>query len=407
MRNNAVPFNELADNVLNQLKSQKYMDSTLVIYRRIYNRIHAFLKEHGTDVYTHEFGKAFVESTKVCKSTLTTYSCAVRRLDDYIDGKPYRCHHGNPKHAVPKEFSDILSEYLNKCENSGNKPATVSAKERTCTGFLNRIALEGCHDISEIDAGMVTLSLLSVSNKDDFARIRQFLKHLADVGMAKMDLSRIVPRYKRTTPIPTTYAPEEISRMEGSIDACSESGRRNLAIVRLATRMGMRAGDIARLKLSEIDFDNGYISIIQEKTEVPLRLQMPREVSEALAAHLENDKYSLEDGYVFHSMTAPYGRITTSIIRHAVNECFDIAKVNIVGKKHAPHSLRSSLASSMVNDDVSYEVVRRILGHTDPDVIKHYAKADIENLRLCSIEPPAASGQFLEFLSGKKVICHV
>ena len=43
----------------------------------------------------------------------------------------------------------------------------------------------------------------------------------------------------------------------------------------------------------------------------------------------------------------------------------------------------------------------------DPDVIKHYAKADIENLRLCSIDPPEASGQFLEFLSGKKVICHV
>lgn len=162
-----------------------------------------------------------------------------------------------------------------------------------------------------------------------------------------------------------------------------------------------------RLKISEIDFDNGYISIIQEKTEVPLSLQMPCDVSEALTTHLENDKYSPEDGYVFHSMTAPYGRITTSIIRHAINECFDTAKVCTEGKKHGSHSLRSSLASSMVNDDVSYDVVRRILGHTDPDVIKHYAKADIENLRLCSIDPPEASGQFLEFLSGKKVICHV
>ena len=39
----------------------------------------------------------------------------------------------------------------------------------------------------------------------------------------------------------------------------------------------------------------------------------------------------------------------------------------------------------MVNDNASYEVVRRILGHSNPDVIKHYAKADIENLRMCSI----------------------
>ena len=61
----------------------------------------------------------------------------------------------------------------------------------------------------------------------------------------------------------------------------------------------------------------------------------------------------------------------------------------------------------MVNDGVSYEIVRRILGHSDPDVIKHYAKADIENLRLCSIEPPAPSGLFYEYLSGKEVSCHV
>ncbi len=407
MNNNTVPFAELAKNVLNQLKSQNYMDSTLIIYRRIYNRIHAFLNKHGTDMYTHKFGKAFVESTDVCRSTLATYTCAVRRLDDYIDGKPYRCHHDNPKLTVPEEFYDILSEYLTECESNGNKPATIHAKERACLIFLNRIALEGCHTLSEIDAGLVTRSLLGVSDKDDFARIRQFLKHLADIGITQLDFSGIVPRYKRPTPIPTVYTPEEISRMEGSINTSTESGRRNLAIIRLAARMGIRAGDIARLKISEIDFDNGYISIIQEKTEVPLSLQMPCEVSEALASHLENNKYSLEDGYVFHSMTAPYGHITTSIIRHAINKCFDAAKICTTGKKHGPHSLRSSLASSMVNDEVPYDVVRRILGHTDPDVIKYYAKADIENLRLCSIDPPEASGQFLEFLSGKKVICHV
>lgn len=404
MSNNTVPFSELVNSVLNQLKSQKYMDSTLVVYQRIYNRIHVFLNNHGTDVYTHEFGKAFVESISVCKSTLAAYTCAVRRLDDYIDGKPYRCHHDNPKQVAPKEFSEILSAFLAKCEDDGNKPATIQAKERACSIFLKRIALEGCYTISGIEASMVTRSLLGVPNKDDFARIRQFLKYLAYIGLIKTDLSGIVPRYKRPIPIPTVYMPEEISRMEGTINTSTESGRRNLAILRLAARMGIRAGDIAKLKISEIDFDNGYISIIQEKTEVPLSLQMPCEVSEALALHLENDKYSSEDGYVFHSMTAPYGRITTSIIRHTINECFEAAKVCTIGKKHGPHSLRSSLASSMVNDDVSYDVVRRILGHTDPDVIKRYAKVDIENLRLCSIDPPEASGQFLEFLSGKKVI---
>ena len=55
----------------------------------------------------------------------------------------------------------------------------------------------------------------------------------------------------------------------------------------------------------------------------------------------------------------------------------------------------------MVNDGASYETVRRILGHSDPDIIKHYAKADIENLRKCSIIPPQPSGRFGDFLNGE------
>lgn len=58
----------------------------------------------------------------------------------------------------------------------------------------------------------------------------------------------------------------------------------------------------------------------------------------------------------------------------------------------------------MINDGASYETVRKILGHSNPDVIKHYARTDIENLRLCALEPPAPSGFFEEYLSGKKVI---
>ncbi len=407
MDNNAIPFAVLMNEVINQLRSWKYMDSTLILYRRIYKRIQALLAEHGTDIYTHELGKVFIDSTNVCKSTLSSYICAVRRLDDYIDGKPYRCHHDDPKPEAPPEFLDILSEYLFECERSGNKPLTILAKERSCVSFLNQVALNGGSDLSKLDAEIITRALLVFSNKDNYARVRQFLQYLAVEGITEVDFSGMVPHYKRTIPLPTVYTPEEIYQMEVSMDTSTATGKRNLAIIRLASRMGFRAGDITALKIWEIDFSRGYISITQEKTNVPLSLQMPLEVSEALTMHLENDIYSLEDGYVFHSMTAPYGRITTSIIRHILNECFHKAGINIVGKKHGSHALRSSLASSMVNDGASYEVVRRILGHTDPDVIKRYAKADIENLRLCAIDPPPASGLFLEYRSGKEVISHV
>ena len=407
MRNTILPFDELMKAVLEQLKSQKYMDSTLTVYRRTYKRIHIFLNDHDTDIYTHESGQAFLADSNVSKPTFVAYACAVRRLDDYIDGKPYRCHHGDYNEQIPLVFADTLTGYLQECIDNGNKPATICSKERTCISFLCFVENAGCSDLSQLSTGIVSQALLTFSNKDAYARIRQFLNYLVEKGIIEVDFSRIVPHYKRGTVLPATYSPDEISRVEASVDTNTTIGKRNLAIIRLASRMGLRAGDIAKLKLSEINFSTGYISITQEKTGIPLTLQMPCEVVNAISMHLDNDKYSLEDGYVFHSLTAPYGRITTSIIRHALNKCFAAANVNTAGKKHGPHAFRSSLASSMVNDNASYEVVRRILGHSNPDVIKHYAKADIENLRMCSIDPPIPTGIFRDYLSGREVVTHV
>ena len=407
MTNQAVPFKELMEEVLNLLKSKGYMESTLTIYRRTYTRILAFLGQCGTDTYTPEIGKNFLAGTNVKKSTSVAYACTIRRLNDFIDGKPFRSHHDCPHVQPPPEFSGVLDEYLQECLDGGSKPATLQSKERTCGLFLHFLKDDGCTALSQMDASLVSRSLLRFSNKDRYAVIRQFLRFLADKGITETDLSGIVPHYRRRKPLPTTYTPEEIARVEAAVDACTDTGKRNLAIIRLATRMGLRSGDIAKLKLMEIDFSTGYINIMQEKTETPISLQMPSDVSDALAAHIENDARSSVDGYVFHCMVAPYGRISTSIIRHAVNESFTAAKVNTVGKKHGPHAFRSSLASSMVNDGAPYEVVRRILGHSDPDVIKHYAKVDIENLRMCSIDPPAPTGHFASYLSGKEVVSHV
>lgn len=397
-------FDELCEQVLEQLKIHGYMESTLTVYRRFYNRIHEFINESGTDIYTEEVGKEFLTGIHVGESTIKAYACAVRRLDDFINERPYRCHHGIPSVEVSEIYVEVLDSYLEECRASGNKTSTINAKRNVCAEFLNYMEQSGCQVLSDIDTGLISRALLIYTNKDCYAQIRMFLKYLFSKGIIKTDLSGIVPHYKRRKPLPTTYTPSEIRKIENSINTETATGKRNLAIIRLATRMGFRSGDIARLSFSEIDFNSGYISIIQEKTGQPLSLQMPQEVSEALLSHLKSSGKHPEDKYIFHSMSAPYGRITTSIIRHAVVNGFKTAGIDTAGKKHGPHAFRSSLASSMINDGGSYETVRRILGHTDPDVIKHYARTDIEKLRLCAIDPPIPSGMFADYLSGKKVI---
>lgn len=404
MTENTLPFHGLMEQVLIQLKDQGYMDSTITVYRRFYNRVNSYLNQMNTDIYTKAIGDSFLSTLNVSETTFVSYKCAIRRLNDYIDGLPYRCHHGNPCDCVVDIYAPVLDEYLKYCKGINNKPATIHAKEKSCVIFLNCLESHGCSTLSELSPELVSQALLRFDNKDNYALIRLFLRYLFEEDYIKSDFSGIVPRYKRKQVLPTIYSPEEIRKIEYSIDTESITGKRNLAIIRLATRMGLRSGDIAKLKWSEIDFSTGYISIIQEKTGNPWIMQMPQEVYESLFNYKKEDQSHRNDDYVFHSLSAPYGRITTSIIRHAVTNSFVAAGIDITEKKHGPHTFRASLASSMVNEGTSYETVRRILGHSDPDMIKHYARTDIENLRMCAIEPPLPTGLFSDYLTGKKVL---
>ncbi|MBQ7522502.1 MAG: tyrosine-type recombinase/integrase [Clostridia bacterium] len=91
-------------------------------------------------------------------------------------------------------------------------------------------------------------------------------------------------------------------------------------------------------------------------------------------------------------------------VRHIVNNCIISVNIDVNGRKHGPHALRSSLASSLVSGGVPYDTVRKILGHSDPDAIKHYVKTDIERLRRCAIDPPEPAGIFFELLDGRRQV---
>lgn len=71
-------------------------------------------------------------------------------------------------------------------------------------------------------------------------------------------------------------------------------------------------------------------------------------------------------------------------------------------KRHGSRAFRSSIASNMVNDKVSTEVVRKVLGHGTKHAIRHYVRMDIENMRLCPLPAPKPSGIFSEMLSWKE-----
>ena len=129
-----------------------------------------------------------------------------------------------------------------------------------------------------------------------------------------------------------------------------------------------------------------------------------REVKEALSDYINNCRPESEVKEIFLCAHVPYTRLSTSGINSIVNRAFKRSDVNIAGKHHGPHALRSSNSSLKVNGGMTYAETKQSIGWKDPSVMRHYVRIDIEKLRLCALEPVSVGKDtfFERFLQGKE-----
>lgn len=395
----------LAQGLLEQLKLKLYGKETLNNYRRILKNLALYMQQYEITKYSPEMGKAFIDdycsNHKMSIFHQKAITTVIRRLNDYYEGNKLFPQRKKSSVKLPENYSVLLEDYLSFCKENGNRSETIKAKRKFCGDFLIFLMSLECNNIRDIDSMKICNASLMFNNKDAWAAIRMFLKYLCKESKVEYDYSTLVPHYTRPFAIPTTYSEEEILRFENAIDQSSKIGIRDYAMLLLATRLGMRSGDIAHLTLDELDFEGNSIKLVQEKSQQPIELPLLPEIKNAIINYIENARPKVDNEIrIFLRQIAPCQGITTSSIRFATTKYFRKAGIEISNKRHGLHTFRSSLASSMINNQVSYDVVRKVLGHTDPNAIKHYAKVDVERLREYAIAVPAPSGVFEAFLNG-------
>lgn len=184
-------------------------------------------------------------------------------------------------------------------------------------------------------------------------------------------------------------------------------GLRN-AILLLLSRYGIRSRDISALTFENIDFSNNRLHFIQQKTGDLWEMELFPEVKDALQDYILTARPPLPDcPNVFLTSTIPYKPLDSFAINTAIWMLVAKSDVDITDKRHGSRAFRSSIASNMVNDRVSTEVVRKVLGHGTKHAIRHYARLDIENMRLCPLATPEPTGIFAEMLLWKGGEHHV
>ena len=136
----------------------------------------------------------------------------------------------------------------------------------------------GCNSLQDMTPSNVLKACTAFDFTGSWPFISQFLSYLFNEGIIERDLSTFVPKHKRCQKLPSIYSMEEISKAENTISKSSPNGIRDLAIMMLASRCGLRCGDIVLLKIDSISMDTGLLSITQQKTEEPLSMILPAQV---------------------------------------------------------------------------------------------------------------------------------
>ena len=188
--------------------------------------------------------------------------------------------------------------------------------------------------------------------------------------------------------IPSVYTPEEVFQfLEYIRNSGSGNKRRNYAIAVLISVYGFRAGDIMKMKLPDIDWENVTIRVVQSKTKQLLIHKLTSHTGNALADYLLNERPEGMSENVF--LKSDGSEIKSSVtISTMIFTAFTNSGIKINGRKHGSHSLRHSLASNMLSNDTGILEISKTLGHACVDTTRIYSKVDINHLRLCGLEVP-------------------
>ncbi len=395
-------LDKLVNSLFECMRNQGYMESTIKMYRRPFNKLIALSKKMNTDGLTSEVKTAFLSDTRnerTGKQSLEKTRLRVRciklleelQLHGSFNFTPYTksrkqpfCFEGSKKIYADFEF------YL--------KSESVSQATRDS---ILLIGYRFLHYLEALNIKTIDNALPSVV-PGFFGEISKTWKpesmHIVIYGLGKFlkfadkkgDLLACVPKSKRSKIIIPTLNKNEESALWKVIQSNFITSR-DRAILLLSMLMGLRSSDIIQLKIIDLDWSNDTLSLIQRKTGIPLILPLVPAVGNAIMEYILCERPNSSSSHVFLRYEAPHKPFTQHSACYAISKkIFHLANIRKEKQRKGLHLLRHYAASKMLSKGVAVQTISSLLGHSDPNTTKLYLSTDKEKLCSCCLPLPAS-----------------
>ena len=210
--------------------------------------------------------------------------------------------------------------------------------------------------------------------------VRMFLRYLVVHNLcdpALVDALPTIAHWKRAS-CPDYLSKEEVEKLIVVCNPETAEGARDMAVLLLLVRLGLRAGDIVHLRHADIDWEQGAFQVTGKGRRHSV-LPLPQDVGDAILNYVEHWRPDVRDEHVFLRVNAPFVPLaSSSAVSSLVNRAARRARLS--ASRLGAHILRHTAASLMLREGVSLQTIGGLLRHQSLDTTVLYAKVDVEML---------------------------
>ena len=378
----------LVEELAREVKDIGARPTTVETYRSVCNGFLGFAHVRGETTWSEELASAYIAHIdgRLGQGNMSRayhrFQRRVLRMLSSIaeDGEAdfSRAHGRSVKYPVSDAACAVVEEILAaKCRSEGTRLVlrpTVRhllwyAAERHLGPFEVDDSLVMEFLVSEVpatNAGSVGRALRAVSYATEWLREHG--------GRVLRDYSMLTLRGGGRKMIPA-FTEAEVRSIVGAIDASTDKGKRDRAVVLLAYCTGLRSRDILSLKLEEVDWRRQRITTNQSKSHKPITCELNGETMNALADYVLEARPECRLREVFLTVRAPHRAIAADQVSCWFDGLCDRAGVEKVPGRSF-HSLRRSFETVLVSRGVEIETVSHMVGHSSIDEDKPYITYD-------------------------------
>lgn len=403
-------INELTEDFRRYLRSIRRSEHTIRKYLTAWGKLKTYMAAHRLKIYTAKIGEAFLVSELgkyKFENLPMTKKHFVSKIEALIDFQNTGRVLLGMRKKPPKELNGAAGKTMKDFIDF--KTTIYSLSKATITNykiylhafncFLNKKRIRSVHRITSSEILQFTGGLnphKPAARHVALCILRGYVQYLFERGIVSTDYSKKIPsdNYKQQPKLPSTFTKEEVEQFISSIDRGNPKGKRDYAMFLLALKLGFRSSDIANLKFENISWQTNEFIFEQKKTGKSITLPILPEVGNAIINYLKYGRPLSNENFCFLQIVSPHGKIATHDIANSVQFYLKRANIDLRNRKHGPHALRHSFASSLLDQTTPLPVISEALGHSSTLSTMFYLRIDTSSLKKCALEVPSTPFSF-------------